>query len=166
MWRPFFFNHADAGQEHLNQNFPSNVDVLLTVHLSIFILLMNQIDAQNFCFTISLFHNSTCFEHMCSKHVEAWNKLIVKQKFCASSWLIIEIIFFCFKCRCLLFVFSKSLYSNLFTHNPYNYAYHKILSKIKIEISSFLNYSDIFRCLKNIFPFPAPFWCVQYSIKQ
>ena len=30
-------------------------------------------------------------EHMCSKHVEAWNKLIVKQKFCASSWLITEI---------------------------------------------------------------------------
>ena len=29
-------------------------------------------------------------EHMCSKHVEAWNKLIVKQKFCASSWLITE----------------------------------------------------------------------------
>ena len=27
---------------------------------------------------------------MCSKHVEAWNKLIVKQ-FCASSWLITEI---------------------------------------------------------------------------
>ena len=31
-------------------------------------------------------------EHMCSKHVETWNKLIVKQKFCASSWLITEII--------------------------------------------------------------------------
>ena len=29
--------------------------------------------------------------HMCSKHAEAWNKLIVKQKFCASSWLITEI---------------------------------------------------------------------------
>ena len=29
-------------------------------------------------------------EHMCSKHVEPWNKL-VKQKVCASSWLIIEI---------------------------------------------------------------------------
>jgi len=28
---------------------------------------------------------------MCSKHVEARNKLIVKQKFCASSWLITEI---------------------------------------------------------------------------
>ena len=30
-------------------------------------------------------------QHMCSKHVEAWNKLTVKQKFCASSWLITEI---------------------------------------------------------------------------
>ena len=30
-------------------------------------------------------------EHMCSEHVEAWNKLTVKQKFCASSWLITEI---------------------------------------------------------------------------
>jgi len=128
--------------------------VLLTVHLSIFISVINQLDAQNFCFTISLFHASTCFEHMCSsprgqncntqplvsshlqvavsctgwertllslpmhetatyrcddtrvcvmqfwppddehmcsKNVEAWNKLIVKQKFCASSWLITEI---------------------------------------------------------------------------
>ena len=38
-------------------------DVLLTVHLSILILVINQLDAQNFCFTISLFHASTCFEH-------------------------------------------------------------------------------------------------------
>jgi len=30
-------------------------------------------------------------EHVCSKHVEAWNKLIVKQKFSASSLLITEI---------------------------------------------------------------------------
>ena len=30
-------------------------------------------------------------EHMFSKHVEAWNKLIVKQIFCASRWLIAEI---------------------------------------------------------------------------
>jgi len=36
--------------------------VLLTVHLSIFISVINQLDAQNFCFTISLFHASTCFE--------------------------------------------------------------------------------------------------------
>ena len=27
---------------------------------------------------------------MCLKHVEPWNELIVKQKFCASSWLITE----------------------------------------------------------------------------
>jgi len=41
-------------------------DVLLTVHLIIFISVINQLDAQNFCFKISLFHASTCFEHMCS----------------------------------------------------------------------------------------------------
>jgi len=35
-------------------------------------------------------------EHMCSKHVDAGNKLILKQKLCASSWLITEIIFFMF----------------------------------------------------------------------
>jgi len=110
----------------------------------IFISVINQLDAQNFCFTISLFHASTCFmcsssgqncitqplvsshllvavsstalnlcarqppvgcddtrgcvmqfwppddKQMCSKHVEAWKKLIAKQKFCASSWLITE----------------------------------------------------------------------------
>jgi len=31
-----------------------------------FISVINQLDAQNFCFTISLFRASTCFEHMCS----------------------------------------------------------------------------------------------------
>jgi len=29
-------------------------------------------------------------EHMCSKHVEAWNKLIVKQNFVHQVWLITE----------------------------------------------------------------------------
>jgi len=42
-----------------------NFDVLLTARLSIFISVY-AVDAQNFCFTISLFHASTCFEHMCS----------------------------------------------------------------------------------------------------
>jgi len=57
---------------HKNQHNESyNFYVLLTVHLSIFILVINQLDEQNFCFTISSFHSSTCFEHMCSKHVEA-----------------------------------------------------------------------------------------------
>jgi len=48
----------------------TNFDVSLTVHLSIFISVINQLDAQNFCFAVSLFHASTCFEHMCSKHLE------------------------------------------------------------------------------------------------
>ena len=41
-------------------------DVLLAVYLRIFISVINQLDAQNFCFTISLFHASKCFEHMSS----------------------------------------------------------------------------------------------------
>ena len=76
---------------------------------------INQLDALNFL--VSLFQASTCFEHicsssggvhiqcddtrdcviqfcppddkhMCSKHVEAWNKLTIK--FSASSWLILR----------------------------------------------------------------------------
>ena len=51
---------------YINFNY-RNFDVLLTVHLSVFISVINQLDAQNVCFTISLlFHASTCFEHMCS----------------------------------------------------------------------------------------------------
>jgi len=34
--------------------------------MSVFISVINQLDAQNFCFTVSLFHASTCFEHTCS----------------------------------------------------------------------------------------------------
>ena len=44
----------------------ANFDDLLTVHLSTFISVTNQLHAQNICFTISLFHASTYFEHMCS----------------------------------------------------------------------------------------------------
>ena len=49
---------------------------------SIFILVINQLDAQIFCFTISLFHASTCSEHMCSSS---------GGQFCVSSWLITKI---------------------------------------------------------------------------
>ena len=38
-----------------------NFNILLTVHLSIFIYYINQLDALNFI--ISLFQASTCFEH-------------------------------------------------------------------------------------------------------
>jgi len=117
------------------------LDITLRNVVKVFNLVINQLDAQNFCFTIRLFHASTCFEHRVlvigrselyytassiitpiggcpvhgttayrcddtrgciiqfwppddehkrSKHEEAWNKLIVKQKFCASNWLITE----------------------------------------------------------------------------
>ena len=39
------------------------VYMLLVKQYKIFILVINQLDAQNFFFTISLFHASTCFEH-------------------------------------------------------------------------------------------------------
>jgi len=93
-------------------------DVFLTVHLSIFISVINQLEAQNFCFTVSFIlclymfrahvliirrselhytasgityrcDESRCCvmqfwppddEHMCSKHVEAWNKTYCKTK--------------------------------------------------------------------------------------
>jgi len=40
--------------------------VLLTVHLSIFNSVINQLDAQTFGFTISLLYASKYFDHMCS----------------------------------------------------------------------------------------------------
>jgi len=73
-----------------------------------FISVINQLDAQNFCFTISLFHASICFEdHLLiirrSKLYYTASGIItpiggrlvhlltVKQKFCVTSWLITEI---------------------------------------------------------------------------
>ena len=66
------------------------------MHLSIFISVINQLDAQNFCLYQPVHQTATyrcddtggCVmqfwppddEHMCSKHEEAWNKLIVKKK--------------------------------------------------------------------------------------
>jgi len=83
-------------------------DLLLTVHLSIFISVINQLYAQHFCFTIRLFNASTCFEHMCSKHVEELNKLTVKQKFCVSSCLITEMNHF----LCRFIEEGKHVFSN------------------------------------------------------
>ena len=36
---------------------------ILRKQVKIFIPVISQLDAQNFCFTITLFHASTCFEH-------------------------------------------------------------------------------------------------------
>jgi len=62
MGLPVILHRAPPQQETYKRGF----DVLLTVHLSVFISVINQLDAQNFCFTISLLYASTCFEHMCS----------------------------------------------------------------------------------------------------
>ena len=43
--------------------------VSLTVRLSI-ILVIDQLNAQNSCFMVSLFYSSTCFEHCCAHHQE------------------------------------------------------------------------------------------------
>ena len=48
--------------QQINNQINFFFNVLLNVHLSIFILVINQLYAQN-CFTVSLFHASTCFEH-------------------------------------------------------------------------------------------------------
>ena len=39
--------------------------VALTHITFLFVSVINQLDTQNFCFTVSLFRASTCFEHMC-----------------------------------------------------------------------------------------------------
>jgi len=53
--------HLRVTNMYIEENYIEYFDVLLTVHLSIFISVINQLDAQHFCFTVSLFHASTCF---------------------------------------------------------------------------------------------------------
>ena len=64
--------------------------VLLTINMLchvevMFIQLLNLLKRYN------VYLHLTSWWWACSKHVEAWNKLIIKQKFCASSRLIAEI---------------------------------------------------------------------------
>jgi len=44
----------------------SRVTFVFRYFQMLFISVINQLDAQSFCFTVSFFHASTCFEHMCS----------------------------------------------------------------------------------------------------
>jgi len=52
-------------QPHIKHQY-SNIMYAIGYTVATFISVINQLDAQTFCFTISLFHASTCFEHMCS----------------------------------------------------------------------------------------------------
>jgi len=89
--------HVEAGGTRFHRNVYTYCASLHRVTPQmIFVLtsVIHQLDAQNFCFTVTLFHASTCFEHMCSssggqncitqpllsshmcsKHVEAWTKV-------------------------------------------------------------------------------------------
>jgi len=42
----------------------SNSSLRITIERDFIISVINHLEAQNFCFTISLFHAFTCFEHM------------------------------------------------------------------------------------------------------
>ena len=42
------------------------VSLINRIQRQLYISVINQLDEQKFCFTISLFHASTCFEDMCS----------------------------------------------------------------------------------------------------
>jgi len=58
-------------------------------------------------------------EHMCSKHVEAWNKTYCEKKFCASSWLNIEIkkLYLNVKCQKFLPGFKQIYVFSSYFHN-------------------------------------------------
>jgi len=49
--------------------------------LHFFISVINQLDAQNFCFTISLFHASICFEHL-----KMWRRQMLYNTILTSWW--------------------------------------------------------------------------------
>ena len=55
---------------HCQVDMSENFDVLLTVHLSIFISVINQLYAQNFCFTISFISCLYMFRAPCAHHQE------------------------------------------------------------------------------------------------
>jgi len=84
-------------------------------------------------------------EHMCSKHVDAGNKLIVKQKICALSWLITEINIL----KCAVSKTSKNS-PNLFSANNYHTCAH--------FRQTMCNYWDILICSRS------PYVIVEYSI--
>jgi len=73
-------------------------------------------------------------EHICSKHVEAWNKLTVKQKFGASSWLITEInILRCTVNTCLTHIW---LYNVSVKHNKFQYITYYLGQHVSTLIES------------------------------
>jgi len=85
-------------------------------------------------------------EHMWSKHVEARNKLIVKQKFCASSWLNTEInILRCTVSKTSKFTYIVMLLYTCVTTNLLNlliriYVYHDLILHLIASIKCHITY--------------------------
>jgi len=69
--------NAPGVQKFKNNKTPSLPPTLNCVFISV----INELDAQNFCFTISLFLVSTCFEHMCSS---SWGQNCITQPLVSS----------------------------------------------------------------------------------
>ena len=85
-------------------------------------------------------------KHMCSKHVEAWNKLTVKQKCCASSWLItkINILPLCF-----VLIHVKTSINNI----QYNVLFARTQGKLsRLSINNLpLNSYSLHEAMKNTY---------------
>ena len=58
-------------------------------------------------------------EHMYLKHVKAWNKLVVKQNFCASIWLITELDSIAYYTPSLYGIAYNSQATNLYSTSLY-----------------------------------------------
>ena len=68
---------------------------------------------------------------MCSKNVEAYNKLIVKQNFCASSWLITEISITCVSFSHII-TYMARFYETFIKHKMCFWIFATVLSEIFI----------------------------------
>ena len=146
------------------------------MHLSIFISVINQLDAQTFCFTISLFHASTCFqhmcsssgghhtyrcddtrgcllqfrppddEHMCSKHVEAWNKT-----YCKTKILCIKLVNYWDKYTLLI---CELNFISFFLYYKFNFIIIFFCTKcveqtqVRLRIQLFYTFSTFFLCIE------------------
>jgi len=63
-WDTYMWERPTGRTVFLNGLFQLNYPLHFLTFCWSCISVINQLDAQNFCFTISLFHASTCFEHM------------------------------------------------------------------------------------------------------
>ena len=59
-----FMDYSFEAQKSVSIKHRCDIEFVPRNSKRLFISVNNQLDAQNFCFTISLFHASTCFEHM------------------------------------------------------------------------------------------------------